>query len=178
MRLLSILTSLALVAVPLAAQSASPVSKLGVLADLPGEWEGEAWMIIGPGPEGRRVLRQQEWISTAAGGTVVVVKGLGTEKMPDGSWVTRHDAFATIYMGRDGKPAMRAFLADGSWLDMGFDLVPDGYTWTMNHPRAGLVRYDMRVVDGKWVEKGFASRDAGTTWNQFMEMTLVRKENR
>lgn len=39
-------------------------------------------------------------------------------------------AFATIYTGRDGKPAMRAFLADGL-----------------------LVRYDMRIVEGKWIEK-------------------------
>ena len=178
MRAPVIVAALVAFALPLAAQAApTPVSKVGVLASLQGEWEGDAWIIIGPGPEGRRVVRQQEWVSTGAGGTVVIVKGLGTEKMADGKWVTRHDAFATIFTGRDGKPAMRAFLADGSWMDMEFAVVENGYDWSMVHPQAGPVRYEMRIVDGKWVEKGFNTRDKGATWTQFMEMTLSRKRS-
>ena len=127
-----------------------------------------------PGPEdGARSVNRSDL--HRRGRHRVVVKGLGTEKMPDGSVVTRHDAFATIYTGRDGKPAMRAFLADGSWLDMDVELVPNGFTWKMVHPLGGSMRYDMRIEDGKWVEKGFSSRDDGKTWVQIMEMTLTRK---
>lgn len=175
MRAVVLLLAMLTLTPPLAAQHATRGTDLGVFTTLQGEWDGEAWMIIGAGPEGRRTMRQQEWVSTAAGGTVIVVKGLGTEKLPDGSWVTRHDAFATIYTGRDGRPAMRAFLANGQWMDMDLEVVPDGYTWRMVNPQVGLIRYDMRVVDGRWVEKGFASRDDGKTWSQFMGMNLVRK---
>ncbi len=177
MRAPAILTLTTLLAAPLAAQSGSsaPPANLGVLATMQGEWEGDAWMIIGPGPAGRRNLRQQEWVSTGAGGTVLVIKGLGREQAPDGAWVTRHDAFAIIFTGQDGKPAMRAFLANGTWMDMDFTVNPNGYTWKMQHPQAGLVRYEMTHGGGRWVEKGFATRDNGTTWNQFMEMNLGRK---
>ena len=171
---LLVVVALAL-ATPLAAQQVTPVSKQGVLATLQGEWEGDAWYITGPGPQGKQVVHQQEWVSTGAGGTVVVVKGLGTQKMPDGTTVVKHDAFATIYTGRDGKLALRAFLANGQWMDMDIELVPDGYTWRMTHPQAGLMRYEMRIVEGRWIEKGFNSRDEGKTWSQFMEMTLTRK---
>ena len=152
MRIRTLLLAMVLVTPSISAQQASRGANLGVFTTLQGEWDGEAWMIIGPGPEGRRTLRQQEWVSTGAGGTVIVVKGLGTEKQADGTWVTRHDAFATIYTGRDGKPAMRAFLANGQWMDMDLEVVADGYTWRMVNPQVGLIRYDMRVVDGKWFE--------------------------
>lgn len=177
MRSCTLLMLVSLLAAPLAAQAggSAPGADLGVLRSMQGEWEGDAWMIIGPGPDGRRNLRQQEWVSTGAGGTVLVIKGLGREQTPDGAWVTRHDAFGIIFTGQDGKPAMRAFVANGTWMDMAFTVNPNGYTWQMQHPQAGLVRYEMTHEGGRWVEKGFASRDSGASWNQFMEMNLARK---
>jgi len=170
-----LLGSALLIAAPLVAQNVTPLSKQGVFSALQGEWDGSAWIIMGPGPEGRHTMRQQEWVSTGAGGTVVIVKGLGTEKLPDGSVIVRHDAFATIYTGRDGKPAMRAFLANGQWIDADFAVVPDGFVWKMTNPQVGMMRYEMQLVHGKWIEKGFMSRDDGKTWNQFMEITLSKK---
>lgn len=155
----------------LAAQSGGT---LGVFRDLTGEWSGEAWIIRGP--QGKQVLKQREWVAPAAGGTVITVRGLGTERMPDGSDAVRHDAFAIIHLDHDGKtPLMRAFTANGRWMDMDLTILPAGYDWTMNDPRAGEVRYEMRFDDqGRWVEKGYATRDGGTTWFQFFEMTLAR----
>src|SRR5574338_616116 len=159
-RLLATLAVLTLAA-PLAAQGTAP-SPLGVFADLTGEWEGEAWIIMGP--NGKHTLRQRESVAPAAGGTVVTVRGLGTERMPDGTDKVQHDAFAVIHFDHDGKKAlMRAFTAY-NWNDMDLTIRPDGYTWRRLDPRAGMVRYDMTLEGGStWVEKGFASRDEGKT---------------
>lgn len=147
---------------------------LGVFRDLTGEWAGEAWIIMGP--QGKQTLTQREWVAPAAGGIVITVRGLGTERMPDGTDAVRHDAFAIIHLDHDGKtPLMRAFTANGNWMDMDLTILPAGYDWKMNDPRAGEVRYEMRFDDqGRWVEKGYATRDGGTTWFQFFEMTLSR----
>ena len=147
---------------------------LGVFRDLTGEWSGEAWIIMGP--QGKQTLTQREWVAPAAGGIVITVRGLGTERMPDGTDAVRHDAFAIIHLDHDGKtPLMRAFTANGNWMDMDLTILPAGYDWKMNDPRTGEVRYEMRFDDqGRWVEKGYATRDGGTTWFQFFEMTLSR----
>lgn len=171
-RLLSTLAALALAA-PLGAQQAA--SPLGVFATLEGEWSGQAWIIRGP--QGKQTLTQREWVAPAAGGSVITIRGLGTERMPDGSDAVRHDAFAVIHLDHDGKtPMMRAFIAGGSWMDMEFTVRPDGYDWGMVDPRAGRVRYEMRLEGGtRWVEKGYVTRDEGKTWMQFFEMTLEKR---
>ena len=111
-----------------------------------------------------------------AGGTVISVKGVGTEKTTSGDEQVVHDAFAIIHLDRDGRTAlMRAFVGGGRWLDVDLTVRPDGYDWAMTDPRAGMIRYEMRIDDeGRWVERGYMSRDGGATWNQFMEMTLTR----
>ena len=166
------IVTLLVAAAPLTAQSTTP--PLGVFTSLEGEWAGEAWIIRGP--QGKQTLTQREWVAPAAGGIVITVRGLGTERMPDGSDAVRHDAFAIIHLDHDGKtPLMRAFTANGNWMDMDLTILPAGYDWKMNDPRAGEVRYEMRFDDqGRWVEKGYATRDGGTTWFQFFEMTLSR----
>jgi hypothetical protein len=158
---------------PMTAQTpAAPVS-LGVLA-LEGEWAGEAWMIRGP--EGRQTYSQREWVELGAGGTVIKVRGRGTEKRADGTEQVIHDAFAVIHRNHEHTGLMmRAFTAHGQWLDMQIASQEGGYIWTMTDPRMGMVKYDM-VFDARqnWIEKGFLSRDGGKTWMQFMEMTLAR----
>lgn len=159
------------VAPPAVTDSASP---LGVFARLGGEWEGDAWMLRGPGA--RRDARQWERVEVHAGGTVIAVKGVGTEATASGESRVVHDAFAVIHLDRDGvTPRMRAFVPGGRWLDVELVVRPDGYDWAMTDPRAGLIRYEMRIDEaGRWVERGFMSRDDGGTWTQFMEMTLTR----
>lgn len=146
---------------------------LAVFDRLLGEWEGPAWAIRGPG--GRHEVFQREWVERHAGGTVIAVKGVGTEQVGDEARVV-HDAFAVIHLDRDGRtPRMRAFTPGGRWLDVELTVRPDGYDWGFADPRAGLVRYEVRFDEqGRWVERGFISRDDGASWQPFMEMTLTR----
>lgn len=154
----------------------SPASRLGVFGAYQGAWEGEAWMIRGP--EGRITVRQQEWVSLEAGGTVVTVKGLGTISRA-GKLDTVHLAFAVIHpsLREEGAVIMRAFTTDGRWLDPAITRTPNGYNWTMTDPRAGQIKYEMSFDEqGRWIENGYFSRDNGTTWQQFMGMVLTRKQ--
>lgn len=57
MRIRVLLLAMLVVTPPLAAQHATAGSNLGVFTSLQGEWDGEAWMIIGPGPEVRYDMR-------------------------------------------------------------------------------------------------------------------------
>lgn len=153
---------------PLAAQSDSPA--LGAFTTRTGEWAGEAWMIRGPG--GRVRVRQHEWVGHEAGGHLITVRGLGVMGAD-----TVHHAFAVIHRTQDGTGlAMRAFTAEGRWLDPEIVATERGYTWTMRDPRIGLVKYEQSFDDqDRWIENGFFSRDDGKTWTQFLGMVLVRR---
>lgn len=177
MRVPALVLALSLTATPLVAQQAPPPFDHSVLAffdKLVGEWSGTAWYQQGPGARHEAV--QREWVKWVAGKTALAVEGLGQEKMPDGTMRTVHDAYATIYVDRDGKtPRLRAFIATGQYQDMDLTLRADGYDWGMTVPGNIRVRYEMRFdAQGRWVEKGFMSRDQGATWTPFMEMTLSR----
>jgi len=164
------------VASPLTAQGAPQppdTMALGVFHALIGQWEGKAWMMT---QAGRQDVRQRETVRRAAGGTVISFEGLGTMPLPGGGDRVVHDAYGLVFLDHDGKtPRMRAFKADGNWLDMELSVSPTSYTWKMTDPRAGLIRYEMSMAPGPaWVEKGFMSRDEGKSWIQFFEMTLNR----
>ncbi len=178
MRPLSLLAAACLAVSPLVAQGPPPVdrSALAIFDRLVGEWRGSSWVIQGPG--GRHTVEQWESVRPVAGGTVIAVQGIGTEKMPDGTTRTVHDAFATVYIDRDGhSPRMRAFVASGQYMDADLVTTPDGYTWGMTVPGDIRIRYEMTFdAEGRWVEKGAMSRDQGATWTPFMEMTLVRQK--
>lgn len=170
-----------LIAAPVALHAQAPVAmgtppQLELMKRLVGEWEGSAWMIMGPG--GKVEAHQRETVEAVAGGTAFSIKGLGTAKDPDGTVRTVHDAFAVITLDHDhATPMMRAHVALGAnWLDPEFKINANGYTWSMKDPRAGTIRYEMVFDDqGRWVEKGFMSRDEGKTWMPFFEMTLTKK---
>lgn len=164
-----------LLAAPLTAQANPTPSpdKLAVFRQLIGEWEGEAWSMR---PEGRVSVRQREWVSTEAGGTMIVVRGLGVATI-NGTERPVHQAFAVIHHNHERTGVMmRAFTAEGHWLDPEILPTAKGYTWYMTDPRIGKIRYDM-VLDeqGRWVENGFFSRDDGKTWAPFMGMVLTKK---
>lgn len=154
---------------PAAAQERS-APDLGIFGTIAGEWEGDAWMMRGP--QGRIEAHQREWVMPEAGGTVITVRGLGMVGAD-----TVHHAFAVIHRNRDNSGiTMRAFTADGRWIDPEITATGSGYTWSMTDPRAGRIKYEMALSsDGAWQENGFYSRDNGATWTQFMGMTLRRK---
>ena len=71
---------------------------------------------------------------------------------------------------------MRAFTAEGHWLDPRIELTENGYTWYMHDPRIGDIRYEMKIDEqDRWVEDGYASTDHGKTWTQFIGMVLTKK---
>lgn len=163
-----------LLAFSLAAQQRQPpqgaVAPLGFLV---GRWEGPATIDMGP-RGGRREVRQREWVGTAAGGHVVTVVGQGREKQADGTDKLIFDAFAVIYQDREGRPALRAFLANGQWVDATFELKERGFVWGYSDPRAGQIRYTVTLTpEGRWNEVGERSGD-GQAWSRFLEMTLER----
>lgn len=164
-----------LAATPVVVHSQAAPSPLSLFAKLVGEWEGEAWIIMGP--SGKQVASQRETVEAVAGGTAFTIKGRGTTQQPDGSVRVTHDAFAVVFLDHDRlTPRMRTFVANGAnWIDPDFTLTADGYHWSMKDPRAGLIRYEMAFdAEGRWVEKGVMSRDDGKTWMPFFGMTLSR----
>lgn len=168
------LLPLLMVALPVAAQS-NPASGagLGVLSRMVGEWEGDAWA---QRAEGRFTVRQQEWVALEAGGTVLSIRGRGTLTV-NGQDRVIHQAFAVIHQNHEKTGLMmRAFTAEGHWLDPRIELTENGYTWYMHDPRIGDIRYEMKIDEqGRWVEDGYASTDQGKTWTQFIGMVLTRK---
>lgn len=175
----------ALVVAPsLAAQQAPPgpppappaVAAMQRLDWLSGEWRGSGWIEMGP--RGRVTFGQRETVRPAAGGTVVVIDGLGTTPAPGGGpdrvvlsalGVIAFDAAAQGYR-------FRAYRGDGNVVDVEATVGDGKFVWGYHDVRAGDVRYTITRSDaGEWVEEGDASRDAGATWRQFFEMRLQRQ---
>jgi hypothetical protein len=155
---------------PIAAQA-----PLGVFAQLTGSWEGTGWMIMGP--EGRAESGIRETVTPKAGGMVLTIEGRGARTNPDGSETVVHEAFGIIHLDHDGTtPLLRVFRAGAGWMDVRIELTDRGYTWWLEDPRAGTIRYDMVIDDqGRWVEKGFMTRNGQEM--QFFEMTLRKAES-
>ncbi len=135
-----------------------------------GQWKGAGWIRMGPQ---RHEFRQTESVLVKSNGAVVVIDGLG-RNAADSTQVI-HQAFGVISFDQQtGKYLMRAFRADGNYVDADFKALADGsMEWGFTHPMAGQIRYTIRVKDGKWVESGVMSRD-GQNWMPFFEMTLEK----
>lgn len=146
------------------------------LAWIEGEWRGPAWMIMGPNQ--RRTADQWEKIYRAAGGTVLVIQGLGkATNAGESTGSVIHDAFAVIYWDvQRSQYTIRTFTAAGVTLETKADVGDKRIAWGYEHPQAGLMRYTITLTpDGQWREVGEMSRDKGATWTQIMEMTLKKQ---
>src|SRR4051812_32529151 len=103
-------------ATPIGAQAprAIPVNVTAMrrLDFLLGEWEGDGWILQGRGE--RRTFHQRETVRSAAGGTVVVIDGLGTSTDAGREGETVHQAFALVtYDSVTAKLRWRAYRATG-----------------------------------------------------------------
>lgn len=150
------------------------VRALERLLFLTGQWEGEGAMDVAPGQ--RYTFTSREKVRMHLDGILMTIEGIhyapGTDGRP-GPKV--HHAFATVrYEPARKDYSLRATRLDGATIDARGQLQDDAFVWGFEDPRAGHLRYTIRVgPDGRWTERGERSPD-GTTWHPFFEMTLQR----
>lgn len=157
---------LLIVAVSVCAQPA----EMKQLDFLVGEWTGEGWIQMGPGP--RQPFVQSEIVRTKLGGALVTMEGLG--KHPETGKVV-HDAFAVVAWDEQKKHLrMSAFVApQGRGVDTTMETGDKTAVWTMETPQGMRIRYTIRLDDkGQWHEIGEVLRPGNAEWFQFFEMTL------
>jgi hypothetical protein len=162
---------LALVLAASCAYGADEMKKLNFLI---GEWNGEAWIQMGPGK--RETVIQTEKVKSKAGGKVLLVEGLGSKKLENGMpGEIVHDAIALISWDK-AKNTYRfdAHVAQQDSVDTTLDLTAaNTLVWGFDTPQ-GKVRYTIRLTEkGQWNEVGEFSKDS-TNWMKFFEMTLTK----
>ena len=139
---------------------------------LVGRWQGEGWIMLGPGQ--RRTFRQTESVQPKAGGTVLLIEGMGRSKDAANEGATIHSAFAVVSYDRGAKVfRWRAYRADGNSIDTEAKVSENMLVWGFRDLR-GETRFTTKLNEkGQWFEVGEFSRD-GKTWQKFLEMILDR----
>lgn len=158
-----------LIALPLYA--ADEMRRLDFLV---GDWKGEASVHAGPD---RGNALQTETVRTRLGGKILVVEGLGREKLENGTaGKPVHEAFGVVSFDEktkkyrfDAWTAQRGYVQ--AWFEAGDD---NSARWGFDTPDGSKIRYSISLNDkGEWREVGEFSRD-GNQWMKFMEMTLQK----
>jgi hypothetical protein len=159
-------------ALPGAAQETSLQASLQPLAFLIGEWDGTGWIRTGPGEPA--TFHQHEVVRAAAGGSVLIIDGLGRSTVPGQDGRIVHQAFAVVsYDSAGSRFRWRAYRAGGDELDVVPEVGRDRLTWGFPSP-GGSIRFTIdRTAGGDWHEIGEFVR-AGAPDTKFFEMTLQR----
>jgi hypothetical protein len=152
---------------PTGIQPADAMKRLDFLV---GTWEGTGWIQMG---RERATFRQRETVRTAAGGTVVIIDGLGRSLDPAQADRIVHQAFAVVsYDAASQQYRWRAFRADGIEIDATPEVATDKLVWGFTPPKGPAVRFTLtRNAAGEWFEIGEVSMKPGE-WMKFFEMTL------
>jgi hypothetical protein len=155
-------------------QSMSAPPEMKKLDFLVGQWKGEGWMELRPGQ--RQTATVNESVQRKAEGTVLLIEGLGTTKMPDKpEEVPVHKAFAIVDYDVGTKLfRLRAYRAGAGAIDTNPKVEENSLVWGFKDARGGEVRFTIKLNEkGQWFEIGEYSGD-GKTWRKFLEMTLNR----
>lgn len=150
--------------------SPEPAEKMRALEFLAGEWEGEAWIQMGP--DGRETVTQREHVGWGAGREVLLIQGQGLK----GDQVV-HDALAAIaWDPQAGEYVIWTYRAGGGpSQDPTIEVGDDRVVWGFEAP-GRKVRFTIRLDEGgRWIEDGEWSGDGGATWRPFFGMTLTKK---
>lgn len=150
--------------------AAGEMKKLDFLV---GRWQGEGWIMLGPNQ--RHTFSQTEDVQRKAGGTVLIVEGLGKSADTSNAGATIHSAFAVVSYDQDAKVfRWRAFRADGSSVDTEAKVSGNMLVWGFRDARGVGIRFTVKLNEkGQWHEVGEMTRD-GQRWIKFFEMTLNR----
>jgi hypothetical protein len=161
---------------PLPAQApAAPeahVSAMAKLSFLLGRWEGDG--AIEPVPDQRYVFTSIEEARMHVDGLVLTIEGIHFARQGDGQRGPKiHHAFATLrYDASRGDYVIAATRLDGATIEARGRMQDDAFVWGFQDPRAGHLRYTIRLSpDRRWSEIGERSAD-GVTWTKYFEMTL------
>jgi hypothetical protein len=169
MRFLRTFVLAALFAVPVFA--ADEIRKLDFLV---GEWKGEGWFQMGPGKPSHVI--QHELVTAKAGGSALLMEGVGRTKKEDGTaGEVVHDAAALLgYDEQAKKYLFTTSVAGRGAANPWFEVTGvNAARWGMDVPQ-GKMRYIITLTDkGEWFEIGEFSRD-GERWTKFFEMTLQK----
>jgi hypothetical protein len=141
---------------------------------LVGQWKGEGWVEFGPGQ--RHTATINESVQRKAEGSVLLIEGLGTTRMPDkAEEVPVHKAFAIVDYDVKAKLfRLRAYRAGDGSIDTSPQVGENSLVWGFPNGRGGEIRFTIKLNEkGQWFEIGEYSSD-GKTWRKFLEMTLTR----
>jgi hypothetical protein len=150
----------------------SPMTAVDFLA---GEWDGTGWILMGP--QGKATFNQHESIHKAAGGSVVVIEGLGTSTDEATKGRVVHQAFAVVSYDAESKQyRWRAWVAGGGEVAVTPEISGKKLVWGFKDPRSGRdIRFTITVTDaGEWHEIGEMVMGEGKAF-QFFEMNLKRR---
>lgn len=150
------------------ASSPAALEKMKALEFMIGEWQGDAWMQMGP--DRRETAQQHELIEWQAGGEVLLIQGRGES---EGKPV--HQALAAItWDARANRYDMWTYRAGSGSVRPSIEVGDRRVVWGFDVPN-GKVRYTISLDgEGRWTEIGEHSSDGGSTWRQFFGMTLRR----
>jgi hypothetical protein len=151
-----------------------PLDEMKKLDFLVGQWEGTGQMQLGPGA--REEARVTEIVQPKLGGAILLIEGIG--RTGDDDRIVHHALGVISFDAQAKQYRMRAYRADGRFVDPKIDVGDRKIVWSFDDPRAGSIRYTITINDnGQWQEIGERSGDGGQTWNPFFEMTLDKKES-
>lgn len=160
--------------VPLFAQeSPKPLvqEKMEAISWLAGNWKGQGWIMTRDGQ--RQEFEQTERIRLMLDNTILHIEGLGMQGAD-----TIHNALAIVsFDAREEAYTFKSFTDKGGQTDAQVEVKPGTFTWIMNVPNQGQIRYTIQLNEkDQWFETGEFSRDQARSWTQFFEMTLDREE--
>ena len=152
----------------------SPKDRMAALQFLVGEWEGEAWSQMGPGP--REIVQQHELVEWKVNGELLLIQGRGTQRdAATGAERVVHEAMAVVAWDPGARQHVMWTYRAGAAPTIPQVTVGDKtVVWGFDTPR-GKVRFTIRLDEqGRWVENGEYSAD-GAKWTGFFGMTLTRR---
>ncbi len=133
------------------------------VAYLVGEWEGEGWIIRGPGP--RTTFRQKEFIAPAANRTAVTLRGEGSVfDSASGRWRVVFEAGGLLtYDAAEKRYKMLNVGGNGRALALEPEIRENGMTWGFDMPGSRIRYVISHPPDGTFTEIGEMSADNGAT---------------
>lgn len=139
---------------------------------LQGRWEGTGWIQMGPQ---RATFRQEEMVRTAAGGTVLIIDGLGRSADEGQKGRVVHQAFGVLSFDAARQAfRWRAYRADGQEVEATPEVSENRFVWGFEG-NGMKVRFTITKTDaGEWLEIGEMTRPGTAEPFKFFEMTLRR----